>query len=182
MDVEEVTDPYTIIHFAFGWINEDFTVSVKDVEEQFDRFVKMDTNTKKVLSYGGWAFSNERPTSHIIRRAVRPENRLAFANNVVDFVREYNLDGVDFDWEYPGADDIEGSDPGTAGDGNNYLEFMKMVKRRLPVGKTVSFAAPASYWYLRHFPVAEIAKVADYIVFMTYDLHGQWDVGNRYAA
>ncbi|KAL1838072.1 hypothetical protein VTJ49DRAFT_3092 [Mycothermus thermophilus] len=181
MDVTEVTDPHTIIHFAFGWINEDFTVSVKDVEEQFDKFVKMDTKLKKIMSYGGWAFSNEFPTSHIIRQGVRPENRVAFANNVVDFVNKHNLDGVDFDWEYPGADDIEGSDPGTEEDGNNYLEFLKMLKRRLP-GKTVSFAAPASYWYLRHFPIAEIAKVVDYIVYMTYDLHGQWDVGNRYAA
>lgn len=142
----------------------------------------METDLKKVISYGGWAFSNDAPTSHIIRRAVRPENRLTFANNIVDFVNKNNLDGVDFDWEYPGADDIEDSDKGTAEDGPNYLEFMKMVKRRLPAGKTLSFAAPASYWYLRHFPVADMAKVADYMVYMTYDLHGQWDVGNEYAA
>ncbi|KAL2257800.1 hypothetical protein VTK26DRAFT_9157 [Humicola hyalothermophila] len=182
MDVDEIGDPHTIIHFAFGWVNEDFTVSVKDGEDQFDKFVKMDTKIKKVMSYGGWAFSNEGPTSHIIRQGVRPENRLAFANNVVDFVKKHNLDGVDFDWEYPGADDIEGSDPGTPEDGENYLEFLKMVKRRMPEGTTVSFAAPASYWYLRNFPIADIAKVVDYIVYMTYDLHGQWDVGNRYAA
>ncbi|KAK5652624.1 hypothetical protein OQA88_10217 [Cercophora sp. LCS_1] len=182
MDVDEVTDPHTIIHFAFGWINDDFTVSVKDVEDQFEKFVNMKTSIKKVISYGGWAFSNEHPTSHIIRHGVRPENRLAFATNVVEFVKKHNLDGVDFDWEYPGADDIEGSDPGTAVDGQNYLEFMRMVKRRLPAGKTLSFAAPASYWYLRHFPIAEIAQVADYIVYMTYDLHGQWDVGNKWVA
>ncbi|KAM7221628.1 hypothetical protein V8F06_003019 [Rhypophila decipiens] len=182
MDVDEITEPHTIIHFAFGWINDDFSVSIKDVEEQFEKFVKMDTKVKKVISYGGWAFSNEHPTSHIIRQGVRPENRLAFATNIVNFVNKHNLDGVDFDWEYPGADDIKGADPGTEEDGKNYLEFMKMVKRRLPAGKTVSFAAPASYWYLRHFPIAEIAKVADYIVYMTYDLHGQWDTENQYAA
>lgn len=182
MDVDEVTDPNTIIHFAFGWINEDFTVSVQDAEEQFKKFVKLDTKLKKVISYGGWAFSNEHPTSHIIRRAVQPENRLAFATNVADFVKKHNLDGVDFDWEYPGADDIEGSDPGSSKDGDNYLEFLKLVKQHLPAGATASFAAPASYWYLRHFPIGEIAKVVDYIVYMTYDLHGQWDVGNKYAA
>ncbi|KAM7192236.1 hypothetical protein V8F20_008938 [Naviculisporaceae sp. PSN 640] len=182
MDVDEITEPHTIIHFAFGWVNQDFTVSVKDVEEQFEKFVNMKTSIKKIISYGGWAFSNEFPTSHIIRQAVRPENRLAFATNVVNFVTKHNLDGVDFDWEYPGADDIKGSDPGTKEDGANYLEFMKMVKRRLPSGKTLSFAAPASYWYLRHFPIAEMAKVADYMVYMTYDLHGQWDVSNKWAS
>lgn len=39
--------------------------------------------------------------------------------------------------------------------------------------RSVSIAAPASYWYLKGFPIKEIAKVVDYIVYMTYDLHGQ---------
>jgi hypothetical protein len=42
----------------------------------------------------------------------------------------------------------------------------------------VSIAAPASYWYLRAFPIATIASKIDYIVYMTYDLHGQWDYDN----
>ena len=53
-----------------------------------------------------------------------------------------------------------------------------MLKNLLP-GKTVSIAAPASYWYLKAFPIALISKVVDYIVFMTYDLQGQWDAGNQ---
>ena len=40
-------------------------------------------------------------------------------------------------------------------------------------GKSISIAAPASYWYLKGFPIAEMAQVVNYIVFMTYDLHGQ---------
>lgn len=182
MDVTEVGEPHTIIHFAFGWINEDFSVGISnDSKDQFDKFVKMQTSLKKIISYGGWAFSNEHPTSHIIRRAVRPENRNTFITNVSNFVKEHGLDGVDFDWEYPGADDIDGADPGTVEDGQNYLELFKGLKRRLGA-KSVSFAAPASYWYLRHFPMKEISLVADYIVYMTYDLHGQWDVGNKWAS
>jgi len=33
--------------------------------------------------------------------------------------------------------------------------------------KLVSIAAPASYWYLKAFPIDRIAKVIDYIVYMT---------------
>ena len=58
--------------------------------------------------------------------------------------------------------------------------FLAVLKNLLP-GKTVSIAAPASYWYLKAFPIASISKVVDYIVFMTYDLHGQWDAGNAYS-
>ena len=47
----------------------------------------------------------------------------------------------------------------------------------MPEDKSVSIAAPASYWYLQAFPIDQIAEVIDYIVYMTYDLHGQWDYG-----
>jgi hypothetical protein len=70
--------------------------------------------------------------------------------------------------------------PGSTSDGANYLAFLAVLKNLLP-GKTVSIAAPASYWYLKAFPIAQISKVIDYIVFMTYDLHGQWDANNKYA-
>lgn len=109
-----------------------------------------------------------------------PVNRLKFTENVVNFVKNSGIDGVDFDWEYPGATDIFGSDPGLPQDGENYLEFIKMVKRRLP-DKSVSFSAPASFWYLKNFCIKEMAAVADYVIYMTYDLHGQWDVGNEWA-
>lgn len=45
----------------------------------------------------------------------------------------------------------------------------------------MGLAAPASYWYLKGFPIAEMSKVLDYIIYMTYDLHGQWDYGNKWA-
>ena len=47
--------------------------------------------------------------------------------------------------------------------------------------KSISIAAPASYWYLKSFPIADMAKSLDYIVYMTYDLHGQWDYGNKWS-
>ncbi len=154
----KVGAPYTTIHFAFGWITEDFQVNTKGVEEQFAKFKTM-TGIKKVISYGGWTFSNDASTSHILHNAIRTENVVRFAQNVADFVVNNNLDGVDIDWEYPGATDIKNSQNGTAEDGPNYLRFLQMLRRRLPKDKTVSFAAPASYWYLRNFPMADIAKV-----------------------
>lgn len=39
--------------------------------------------------------------------------------------------------------------------------------------KTLSIAAPASYWYLKQFPIKKMALALDYIVYMTYDLHGR---------
>lgn len=58
--------------------------------------------------------------------------------------------------------------------------FLVILKNLLP-GKTVSIAAPSSYWYLKQRPIYVVGKVVDYIVFMTYDLHGQWDASNAYS-
>ncbi|KAH7029919.1 glycoside hydrolase superfamily, partial [Microdochium trichocladiopsis] len=182
MDVDEIGSPITHIHFAFGDISNDFVPSVGgDIQDQWQKFLKI-TSQKRIISFGGWAFSNEPGTSHIIRQGVKPANRQRLADNIIKFVVDNNLDGVDFDWEYPGAYDIDGSDMGTAEDGANYFRFLTLVRNGLPKDKSLAIAAPASYWYLRHFMIAESARVLDYIVYMTYDFHGQWDVGNKWTS
>jgi spore germination protein YaaH len=70
---------------------------------------------------------------------------------------------------------------GQQGDGAGYLAFLTTLKQKVSPGKSVSIAAPASFWYLKAFPIDRIAAQVDYIVFMTYDLHGQWDYGNADA-
>lgn len=182
MDVTEIDESlYTHIHFSFGTITDTFEIHVDDIQEQFDMMVEWDTDLKKIISFGGWAFSTEPETIEVFRQGVKAANREKFADNVVAFVNKHKLDGVDFDWEYPGADDIPGTSPGSKEDGPNYVEFLKLVRKKLDKSKSVSIAAPASYWYLRWFPIDKIGEVVDYIIYMTYDLHGQWDVDNEYA-
>jgi GH18 family chitinase len=66
-------------------------------------------------------------------------------------------------------------------DGPKYLAFLKFLWAALPADKPFSIAAPASYWYLRAFPIKDIATIVDYIVYMTYDLHGQRDAGSKWS-
>ncbi|KAK4207996.1 hypothetical protein QBC37DRAFT_454015, partial [Rhypophila decipiens] len=173
---------YTHIHWAFVEVSPSFATVIKDPDNQWNDFKAM--KEKRVISFGGWAYSTEASTYEVLRQATNGANRVTFANQVVDFLIQHNLDGVDFDWEYPGAPDIPGIPPGLKEDGLNYLKFLmeirKVLNARAP-GKTLSIAAPASYWYLRAFPIDRMAAVLDYIVYMTYDLHGQWDAGNKWS-
>ncbi|RYP87128.1 hypothetical protein DL769_000587 [Monosporascus sp. CRB-8-3] len=175
------TNGYTIIHWAFMEIDTaNWSVKLKDDFDQWKDFKGL-KNVKRVISFGGWAYSNEPETYDILRQAMSPANRNTFARNVASFLEKERLDGVDFDWEYPGATDVPGTPPGLPSDGPNYLKFLTLMRQELSKSHSLSIAAPASYWYLKQFPIAQMAKTLDYIVFMTYDLHGQWDAGNQWA-
>ncbi|KAK5995559.1 Killer toxin subunits alpha/beta [Cladobotryum mycophilum] len=173
---------YTHMHWAFADITKDFKVTVNDTRGQWEGFLSLSSSkTKRIVSFGGWGFSTDPATYQVLREAMFAENRDRFVANIVDFVKSHNLDGVDIDWEYPGAPDIPGIPIGLPDDAPNYLAFLRALRRALPFGYSLSIAAPASYWYLKPFLIREIGDIVDYIVYMTYDLHGQWDYGSKWA-
>ncbi|OBT63858.1 hypothetical protein VE03_06561, partial [Pseudogymnoascus sp. 23342-1-I1] len=170
---------YTHIHWGFLGINPStFKPIIIDPMSQWDDFKSL-TGVKRIASFGGWAYSTEPATYNIVRSAII-NNRETFVANIVEFVKDESIDGIDIDWEYPGAPDIlVGGQPiGKKTDGAFYYLFLKSLKEKIATGKSVSIPAPASYWYLKGFPIAQIATIIDYIVYKTYDLHGQWDYGN----
>ncbi|KAI1483610.1 glycoside hydrolase family 18 protein [Daldinia eschscholtzii] len=169
---------YTHVHWGFEKIASDMSVTINDTYKQWDDFKSLSASgIKAILSFGGWGDSTDPATYDILRTAVSPEGREAFTNNVATFANNEGLDGIDIDWEYPGVR----IPPGQKEDGENYLAMLTMLRSKLDQSKTLSIAAPASYWYLRPFPIANISKSLDYIVYMTYDLHGQWDAGNEFS-
>lgn len=176
------TSRYTHIHFSFITLNEDFSINTDDVHSQMPLFSGM-TGIKKIVSLGGWSFSAEPATYAIMRNAVASEaNRQTVITNVIKFLDDNNLDGIDWDWEYPDEPDIPDIPAGTEADSTGYFLLLDELKQQLPAGKTVSVTAPGSFWYLQHFPIQALSLVVDYMVYMTYDLHGQWDYSNKYAS
>jgi chitinase len=178
------TSAYTHVHFGFAGINPDWTINMSTIDPEFPFFQDL-RGVKKILSFGGWAFSTDPSTYMIFRNAVASESsRSALVSNIVNFVNDNDLDGVDIDWEYPDEPDIPGIPAGTDDDSTGLFLLLDELKQSfalLAFGKTISITAPASYWYLQHFPIMALSTVVDYIVYMTYDLHGQWDYGRAYS-
>ncbi|KAI1505939.1 hypothetical protein F5X99DRAFT_404485 [Biscogniauxia marginata] len=181
----------THLYFSFAYITPgDFNIAPMDDldPDLFSKFTdvkRKNSGLKTVVALGGWTFNDPGPFQNVFSDLVSTkENRGRFIENLFAFMREFAFDGVDFDWEYPGADDRGGKE----NDGANFVTFLKELNdynKKQPNHYTVSFTAPTSYWYLKHFDL-KAADYVDYINVMSYDLHGIWDrdnpIGNNVLA
>jgi chitinase len=172
---------YTHIHMSFATLNSDFSFNISTIEEQMTDFAALD-NVKRVITIGGWDFSTDVGTYTIFRNAMSTStNRQALVSSTIAFLQEYDLDGVDWDWEYPGEPDIPGIPADSDQSATNFYLFLLELSAAMEVqtpAKTLSTTAPSSYWYMKQIPIEAISEVVDYIVMMTYDMHGQWDWNN----
>jgi len=98
-------------------------------------------------------------------------NRQTFINGLISFMNTYGFDGVDLDWEYPGADDRGG----IPADTENYVALVKDLRAAFGTKYGLSLTLPTSYWYLQHFDLVAMQPWIDYFGLMSYDLHGVWD-------
>ncbi|KAL4935574.1 hypothetical protein BDV06DRAFT_217331 [Aspergillus oleicola] len=176
-------DALTHVNFAFASIDPDaYQIVAMDSSNPTSLF-KDTTNIKSVkedisvfVSIGGWSFSdNGTETQPLFGEIAADEaKRKKFAHNVVNFMQQYGFDGVDLDWEYPGAGDRGGKPEDT----ENYVLLVKTLRETFDKSGSkfgLTFTAPASYWYLRWFDLPGMVKHVDWINVMTYDLHGVWD-------
>lgn len=120
---------------------------------------------KVMIACGGWGgsggFSN---------MANDPELRQGFVKSTVDFVTQYNLDGVDIDWEYPG---LEGAgNPHGPEDKVNFTALMKELREALDSTNkpmTLTFASAGWDRYYDHIETLKVMNYANYMNIMTYD-------------
>ncbi|KAL4767176.1 hypothetical protein BDW60DRAFT_220740 [Aspergillus nidulans var. acristatus] len=124
-----------------------------------------------ILSISGWSFLTDPGMYAIFRNAVQSKNVDTVTINIANFITDNGLDRVNIDWEYPGAPDIPGIPAGADNEGELYTEFLTQLKSKLS-DKT----------YLCPYEMETLGEILDYIVFMTYNLHGQWDYDNSFAS
>ncbi|EFE34865.1 class V chitinase, putative, partial [Trichophyton benhamiae CBS 112371] len=171
--LQDDASQYSHLHFDFGSITPDYEINTGDTmtTDEFNSF-KLIQGPKRILSFGSRTISNDPVTYTIIREGVTDANRLQLATNIANFIKKHGLDGVNIDLEYPSAPGLPAIHPRSRDEGENYLAFLVLLKDLLRE-RSVSIAAPASYQYLKGFPMDQIGEIVDYMVYMTFDLHGQ---------
>lgn len=102
-------------------------------------------------------------------------SRQTFAKNIVAVYKQYSLDGIDIDWEYPGQQGA-GSNQVSPQDSANFLAFLKVLRTSLPSGARITAAvqdvpfADASGNPMKD--VSAFASVLDWVNLMNYDVWG----------
>jgi len=162
------------INYAFvdikdnrAWLHNEATDTINF--RKLVAFKKHNPDLKILISVGGWTWSK-----NFSDAVLTDSSTYYFAKSAVDIVTQYNMDGVDIDWEYPGM----------MGDSNVYrpedkehytllfkdLRFLFDSVAKIDNKKYfVTTAVGGSTAYIQHTEMDKVQLYTDYINVMSYD-------------
>ncbi len=124
-----------------------------------------------MVSVGGWLWSG-----NFSDAVLTAESRARFIDSAVDFVRRYQLDGLDIDWEYPGL--VGAGNKFRPEDKGNFTLLLRELRARFDHEQggrhsrlLLSIAAAASEEFLEHTEMGEDQRYLDTVNLMAYDFY-----------
>lgn len=151
---------------------DDTEMKVDDLRE-LSALRKVNPDLKILVSVGGWGWSG-----NFSDVALTDSSRNRFGASAARFVRDYSLDGIDIDWEYP-------NHPGAGNtyrpeDVHNFTLLLECVRKHIDSlamaeGRKdkylLTIATGASEHYAANTELGPLSEYLDFINIMTYDFH-----------
>lgn len=122
---------------------------------------------KVSLAIGGWVEGS----ANYSALASDPEKRKIFTKSVLEFLRKFDFDGLDLDWEFPTKRG------GVPEDRENFSLLIKELKAELGrEGYILTAALSAGIETLESgYILPDVYQYLDFIHLMCYDYHGNWE-------
>lgn len=176
----------THINYAFvdvqdsmAWLTNMVTDTVNF--RVLNKLKEVNPDLKILISIGGWSWSG-----NFSDAMLTPESRTKFAKSSVQIVADYELDGVDIDWEYPGQ--IGDNNVFRPEDKQNYTLMFEALRKELDelseiTGKyyELTTAVGANDKYIEHTEMGKAVKYLDYVNLMTYDFYTSGDSAGHHS-
>lgn len=172
----------THINYAFANVADGIVTNMEGREERdstnflkLQELKKRNPELKLLVSIGGWTHSKGFSDA-----VLTPEIRKKLTASGIDFLLKYNLDGLDFDWEYPGYPGD--NNPYRPEDKENFVAMLKSFREALDsVGNLnekhylSTIASGGFRAYLEANNMAEAQQYLDFINIMAYDFYTAGD-------
>jgi chitinase len=129
---------------------------------------KKNPDLKVMVACGGWAGSGG-----FSEMARTPETRKKFVESVVKFIKQYKIDGIDIDWEYPGLSGM--GNPYIPEDKENFTALMCDLRQGMNTicdNLVLTFAGAGWEKAFDHIELDKVMQCLNYVNVMSYDLAG----------
>ncbi len=171
----------THVNFSFGNIKEgEVFIESKDSLRlsRMHRLKRHNPHLQVMLSVGGWSWSDGFSDA-----ALTDSSRNRFAKSAMRVMKQFKLDGIDIDWEYPAQ---PGDDnPHRPEDTKNYTLLLQTLRQYLDAQTTVdqrpldqpyllTVATAANQRFLDLTEMDKASRYLDFVNVMTYDFYGAW--------
>ena len=158
-----------IVYYCFVNPSEDGSVSIPTAfKNYYDQVITLrEYGIRVVVSVNG----NSKTFSNV---CYDEKLREKFAQGLVDVVQQYNFDGIDLDWEFPGVD----TGRSDAVDSVNYTKLFASLRSKLDALQVeggsnylLTSAVPGTSWGTNHYDFTGLNTYLDYVNLMSYDLN-----------
>lgn len=162
--VNNLPDPTLITHinYAFGEVNSTFNGIKINNESRLmavSGLKQQKPSLRVLLAIGGWGKGG------FSEMAGNTTNRRTFAADCKRVVDQFNLDGIDMDWEYP-TSSMAGIVSSPA-DKNNFTLLMSEIREAIGYDKLLTFASSSTAGYV---DFKAVEPYVDFVNIMTYDI------------
>ena len=188
-EIDETTiDAEKLTHINYAFVNvKDSMAWLENIATDTVNFRKLNSlkiinpDLKILFSVGGWGWSD-----YFSDAVLTESSRRKFAKANAAIVGEYDLDGVDIDWEYPG---MRGQDNVfRTEDKENFTLMFAAIRKELDslseaTGKRylLTTAIPCFSRFIEMTEMAKAQEYLDYINLMAYDFYVTGDTAGHHS-